>query len=154
MSGLAPTFAGMSGGGIHPWRRLRALGDAWTLLWHHPDEDDRKGITRFGAQEISLRTDLTWAERRCTVLHETLHAERGPANGGVLYHREEQRVRCLTARLLLPDIKVIGEAMAWALSTEECADELLVDVGVLRDRLRWLHPAERHYLHRRLEEID
>lgn len=150
MSTLAPTFSGV---GIHPWRRLRALTD-WTLCWHEPDDDSRMGVTRFSRREISLRADLTWAERRCTVLHECLHAERGPANAGVLALREESRVRRETARLLLPSVRPIGEALAWALSPEEAADELLVDVGVLRDRLRWLHPAERHYLNRRLEEVQ
>jgi hypothetical protein len=138
---------------IHPWRRLRALGEAWTLHWHHPDDDDRMGVTRHGAKEISLREDLTWAERRCTALHETLHAERGPANAGVLHEREELAVRKITARLMLPDVRAIGEALAWALSPEECADELMVDAEVLRDRLRYLHPAERHYLTRRLAEM-
>lgn len=111
------------------------------------------GFTLHEERVISLRSDLTWAERRSTVLHECLHAERGPANVGVLYEREELRVRRETARLLLPDVRDVGEAMAWALSTEEAADELMVDTGVLRDRLRWLHPAERHYLARRLAEV-
>lgn len=139
--------------GIHPWRRLRALAD-WTLHWHAPEDDDRMGVTRFEVKEISLRNNLTWAERRTTVLHECLHAERGPANAGVLYEREELMVRRMTARLMLPDVKVIGEALAWALSPAECAEELNVDAAVLRDRLRWLHPAERHYLSNRLEEIS
>lgn len=149
MSGPAPTVPVM----IHPWRRLRALGDAWTLHWHAPEDDHRMGVTRHGARTISLRSDLTWAERRSTVLHECLHAEHGPVLP-THYALHELAVRRTTARLLLPDVKVIGEALAWALSPEECADELMVDVGVLRDRLRWLHPAERHYLARRLEEID
>lgn len=150
MSALALTVPAM--GGIHPWRRLRALAD-WTLHWHDPAEDARMGVTRYRTKEISLRSDLTWAERRCTVLHECLHAERGPANSGALHEREEMRVRRETARLLIPDVAPIGEALAWSLSPEEAADELCVDVGVLRDRLRWLHPAERHYLSRRLDEI-
>lgn len=137
---------------IHPWRRLRALS-GWELRWHHPEEDPDKGFTLHDEKAISLRSNLTWEERRCTVLHECLHAERGPTLDGVLFEREELAVRRLTARLMLPKIKVVGEAMAWAMSTEETAEELGVDVEVLRDRLRWLHPAERHYLHRRLEEI-
>lgn len=147
-SGPTPTVPGM----IHPWRRLRALV-GWELRWHHPDDDPDKGFTLFDEQVISLRSNLTWEERRCTVLHECLHAERGPAPGGVLEAREELVVRRMTARLMLPKIRDVGEAMAWALSTEETAVELGVDVEVLRDRLRWLHPSERHYLHRRLEEV-
>lgn len=138
---------------IHPWRRLRALGDAWQLRWHSPEEDSDKGFTLHDERVISLRDDLTWEERRCTALHETIHAERGAVLEGVLTEREELTVRRMTCRLLLPDVKVIGEALAWALSPEECADELMVDVDVLRDRLRWLHPCERHYLARRLEEV-
>jgi hypothetical protein len=136
---------------IHPWRRLRALAE-WELRWHRPDEDADPGFTLFDENVISLRTDLTWEQRRCTVLHECLHAERGPALEGVLEDREELAVRRETARLLIPGVRPLGEALAWALSTEEAAEELGVDVGVLRDRVRWLHPAERGYLRRRLAE--
>ena len=149
-SAPAPTLPRV--GGIHPWRRLRELA-GWTLQWHHPDDDPDRGFTLHDERIISLRADLTWAERRCTVLHEVLHAERGDTLAGVLHEREELAVRRETARLLLPSVRPLGEALAWALSPEEAADELCVDLGVLSDRLRWLHPAERHYLSRRLEEI-
>ncbi len=133
---------------IHPWRRLRALGN-WELRWHHPDVSQDRGFTLFDEKVISLRTNLTWEERRCTVLHECLHAERGPTLVGVLAAREELRVRRETARLLLPSIDEVGEALAWALSPEEAAAELLVDEDVLRDRLRWLDPAEQRILRSR-----
>ncbi|WP_235738948.1 hypothetical protein [Nocardioides alcanivorans] len=138
-------------GDMNPWRRLRALGD-WTLHWHDPLADARMGVTRYAARQISLRADLTWEQRRCTILHECLHAEHGPVLAGH-YDRHENAVRRETARLMLPDVRAIGEAMAWARDNDEAAYELNVDAGVLRDRLRWLHPAERHYLTRRLEEI-
>lgn len=109
------------------------------------------GRTTFGANLISLRRGMTQAERRCTLLHEMLHVERGPVTAG-LAGREEQRVARETARLLLPDIRVVGEAMAWALDASEAADELWVDEGVLRTRLASLHPSERAYLTRRLAE--
>lgn len=133
---------------IHPWRRLRALS-GWELRWHRPEDDPDLGLTLFDEKVISLRTNLTWEERRCTVLHECLHAERGPTLVGVLAAREELRVRRETARLLLPSIEAVGEALAWALSLEEAAADLLVDVGVLCDRLGWLEPAEHDYLNRR-----
>lgn len=148
----AAVFTVPTMGGIHPWRRLRDLAD-WTLRWHDHEHDTRRGVTRHAAKEISLRTDLTWAERRCTVLHECLHAEHGPVLD-VYYERHENAVRSETARLLLPDVRELGEALAWATCNEEAADELCVDVGVLRDRLRWLHPTERHYLRRRLEHAE
>lgn len=150
MSVGAITVPAMTGD-FNPWRRLRAMVD-WTLHWHDPAEDGRMGVTRHSARSISLRADLTWEQRRCTVLHECLHAEHGPVLS-THYARHELQVRRETARLLLPDVRTIGDALAWALSNEEAAEELHVDIGVLRDRLRWLHPSERHYLTRRLEEI-
>ena len=133
---------------VHPWRRLRALS-GWELRWHRPEDDPDAGFTLFEEKVISLRSDLTWEERRCTVLHECLHAEWGPTLVGVLAERQELRVRRETARLLLPSIREVGEALAWALSLEEAAGELSVDAGVLADRLQWLAPAERTYLRAR-----
>jgi hypothetical protein len=133
---------------VHPWRRLRAL-DGWELRWHRPEDDTDRGFTLFDEKVISLRSDLTWEERRCTVLHECLHAEWGPTLAGVLADRQELRVRRETARLLLPSISEVGEALAWAHSLAEAAGELSVDVDVLLDRLHWLDPADRRYLHER-----
>lgn len=65
---------------------------------------------------------------------------------------EELRVRRLAARMLLPDIRKIGEALAWAHTYTEAAEELWVDLDTLLDRLDSLHPAELHYLRRRLAE--
>jgi hypothetical protein len=133
---------------IDPWRRLRTL-TGWELRWHRPEDDPDPGFTLFDEKVISLRTNLSWEERRCTVLHECLHAEWGPTLVGVLAERQELRVRRETARLLLPSIHEVGEALAWALSPEEAAVELCVDVDVLCDRLQWLASAERDYLNLR-----
>jgi len=136
---------------IHPWRRLRALAHI-ELHWH---DDGPMGETDHEDGTISIRRGMTQAERRCTVLHELLHVERGTSLEGVLHAREERIVRKLTAREMLPDIDAVGDAMAWAhLDIEAAADELWVDVGVLRDRLRHLHPAERHRLTRRLDGVE
>lgn len=109
------------------------------------------GVANHARQTISLRKDLNQAERRCTVLHECLHIERGPVTLW-LVEREELRVKRETARLLLSDVRALGEALAWAHDIEEAAFELWVDVGVLRDRLASLHPAERAYLKNRLAD--
>ena len=150
MSGALATVPAMSGG-LNPWRRLRALGD-WELHWHDPDADGRMGVTKYAKRIISLRADLTWEQRRCTILHECLHAEHGPVLT-THYDRHELQVRRETARLLLPDVRAIGDALAWGRGNDEAAYDLHVDVGVLADRLRWLHPAERGYLSKRLEEV-
>jgi len=136
---------------FHPWGRFGALGRAWKLIRHNGGV---KGLTDFEDQTISLRIDLTWEERRCTILHETLHAERGPALDS-FEEREELRVRKETARLLLPDVRVIGEALAWSgCRVREAAEELGVDTDTLWDRLDHLHPSERGYLRTRLAEVD
>jgi len=132
---------------MNPWHRLRDLVE-WTLGWH---DDEDLGWCDYEAKTISLRRDLNQAERRSTVLHEVIHAERGAALD-TLEGREENRVRRQTARELIPDVRALGEALAWAEDLGEAADELWVDVATLRDRLRWLHPAERGYLRRRLAD--
>ncbi|TCJ23053.1 hypothetical protein [Nocardioides jejuensis] len=132
---------------INPWRRLRELAHV-TLLWH---DGGSMGHTSHRFQAISLRRGMTWAERRCTVQHELLHLERGWQPLG-LRAKDEELVRRETSRLMLPSIETVGEAIAWSHSIEEAADELGVDVYVLRKRLRHLHPAERHYLSRRLTD--
>lgn len=136
---------------IHPWRRLRALTH-FQLKWH---DGGLMGETDYQASTISLRRGMTQAQRRSTVMHECLHAERGPVPMG-LADREELRVRKHTAQLLLPDVRVIADAMAWAQGDmEAAADELWVDAGILRDRLRFMaHPAERAYLAKRFADDD
>jgi hypothetical protein len=132
---------------IHPWRRLRDLAHI-TLLWH---DGGPAGETDFEANTISLRRGMTHDERRSTVLHECLHVERG-APLTTMEGREERRVERESARLLLPDIRAVGEALAWGRDVAEAAWELNVDSGTLRIRLENLHPAERAYLKRRLED--
>lgn len=150
MSALATTVPRMTAP-RDLWRRLRDLR-GWELQFHQPDEDPDAGYTLHDERVISLRVDLSWTARRCTLLHECLHAEHGPVLTTHLA-RHENAVRRDTARLLLPDVRAVGEALAWGGGNAEAAAELHVDVDVLRDRLRWLHPAERGYLERRLKEI-
>lgn len=119
-----------------------------TLLWH---DDGPMGETDFEDNTISLRRGMTWAERRTTVLHECLHVERGPVLMSMV-DREELRVEKETARLLLPDVHPIGDALAWGHDLAEAADELGVDVHLLEVRLQYLHPAERGWLKQRLED--
>lgn len=146
MSALTPSLCAVQ---IHPWRNLRDRARV-TLARH---VGGPMGWARHSTQTVSLRDDLTYAERRCTLEHELLHLERGPVPIGWVA-QDEERVRRETARRMLPDVRVLGEALAWALSEDEAADELAVDVYVLRTRLRHLHPAERGYLWNRLSEVD
>lgn len=149
LSEVAPSVPGMSRSSFNPWRRLRALTHI-ELLWH---DGGPMGETDFEAGTISLRRGMTYEERRSTVLHECVHVERGPVPMG-LADREELAVEKQTACELLPSIKAIAEAFAWAQGDiEGAAYELGVDVGVLRIRMKYMtHPAERAYLARRFAE--
>lgn len=133
-------------GAIHPWRRLRRLAHI-TLKWH---DGGPAGETDYEANTISLRRGLTHDERRSTILHECLHVERG-APLDTMVEKEERRIDREASRLLMPCIREVGEALAWARDLPEAAWELSVDVGMLRARLDNLHPVERHYLRQRLE---
>lgn len=133
----------------HPWRAFRDLAHI-TLRWAHLP-DGVLGVTDFEAGTVTLAHGMNQAERRCTIAHETQHVVRGPVPA-YLRAREEREVDRCSARLLLPDVKVIGEALAWAVSVGEAAEELWVDEPTLRARLEALHPAERGYLRQRLGE--
>lgn len=141
MSVVAPTVHTV----IHPWRLLHEAEHVM-LEWH---DGGPMGRAHYATDTISIRRGLTWAQRRCTVVHELLHLRRGaPARGWTA--QDEHRVRRETARILIPDVHALGEALAWSSDEHEAADELGVDVPVLQCRLRHLHPAERGYLSERL----
>lgn len=135
----------------NPWQAFRALTHI-SLRWAQLP-DGLLGYTDFDLMEVVLSPRLDQAQRRCTIAHETQHLLRGPVPEH-FQAREEVTADKIAARLLLPDIKVVGEALAWARSNAEAADELWVDEAMLRCRLDHLHPAERGYLKKRLAEFE
>ena len=137
---------------VHPWREFRNHPH-WDLVWAMLPVD-QMGITDFDTRTITLGSRLLQAERRCTIAHELEHIRRGPLPADlVLAAREEALIEATVARQLIR-IRELGEALAWARNLSEAADELWVDVPTLQARLDHLHPAERHYLRRRLEAVD
>lgn len=144
---MPPTFSDM----FHPWRQFRNLSHVklrWATL-----PDGILGLTDFDRNEVILDPvqNRTSADRRCTITHEMHHLIRGPVPRH-LTEREEREIDKQAARLLLPDIKRIGEALAWAHDLTEAAEELWVDEDTLKIRLQHLHPAERGYLRGRLHD--
>lgn len=132
----------------HPWRAFRALTH-YTLKWATLP-DGILGRTNFTDQTVTLAIGLDQAERRSTIAHEVEHILRG-------YSPCTSREECMVDRAAafkLIGIRELGEALAWAHDAEEAADELWVDVQMLRSRLRHLHPAERHYLRQRLADRE
>lgn len=146
LSVSVPTVHPMS---INPWRLLAKL-EEWELRWH---DGGVMGRTLHSENAITMRRGMTWAERRCTIRHELLHVERGPMPRG-LKAKDEELVRRETAQLMIPDIEPVGDALAWSLSLEEAADELGVDIYVLRYRLKHMSPLDRAWLHARLGAGD
>lgn len=136
----------------HPWRLFRNLTHV-KLRWA-PLPPGIKGVTDFDTNEVVMDPDqhANSADRRSTISHEMQHLVRGPVMPHLI-GREEVQVEKIAARLLMPDIKEIGKVLEWSgTNLEEAAEELWVDVAMLRCRLDHLHPAERGYLKRRLAD--
>lgn len=125
----------------HPWRTLRRMTD-WTLHFAVLPAGVM-GLTLLDEKVIILAPGMTQAERRCTLQHELEHA-----------HGEPDDAECdrNAARRLMPDIRVVADALTWAVDLAEAAHELWVDEEMLTARLHFLHPAERAYLHRRFAD--
>jgi len=136
----------------HPWRAFGRLVE-WTVHFVELPAGVL-GLTLYETKAVLMATGMTQVERRCTIEHERQHILRGPAAPG-LESREELRVRKDAARILLPDVHCVADALVWAGGdVVEAADELWVDVATLEDRLRFMtHPAERTYLRRRLRDV-
>lgn len=120
----------------HPWRRLRELAHI-TLRWH---DGGPRGQCKHSTQEISIRRDLSQAERRSALAHELEHLARGPAIVGHVA-RDEADVTDRTARYLIPFGSLV-DALLWANDDHELAEALWVDVYTVRARLAGLTATE------------
>ena len=97
---------------------------------------------------------LLQAERRCTIAHELIHLERGPApDDPWLRAREERAVEAEAARRLIT-LDALADALAWSDRPVEVAEELWVDVQTLDVRVDGLNPAERAELDTRLTDDE
>jgi hypothetical protein len=109
------------------------------------------GTTCHATRTVTLALGMSQAERRCTIAHETQHIERGP----VPPHEvpgEELLIDRLVARLLIPSLPELVDALAWAGGhLETAADALWVDDYLLQVRLAALTAPERAYAGRRLQ---
>lgn len=132
---------------------MRDLGPSWKLKWSDDLPAGRLGLTNFKARTITLRPDLTFEERRCTITHEVEHALRGPCRRSE-YLREELEVDRISARHLLPSIRDLTDAMIYHHGQYElAAEDLWVDPWMLEVRLSGLQQLERGYYERRLAEV-
>lgn len=103
-----------------------------------------------GHSTIWMSRGLVQRERRSSLAHELEHVRRG--RRGCLPPAVEDHVHAHAARRLLPDG---ADGLVWAQGVlDVAAEELWVDTATVRARIdvRWLHPAERAYLRRRIAE--
>lgn len=107
-----------------------------------------RGMCRWNRRTILLDIKLSRIEERCTLMHEIVHAERGPFPRWATA-REEAAVNAEAARRLIP-LDALGEALAWSLHPAVAAEELDVDPPTLEALLRDLAAAEVEALRRRL----
>lgn len=120
-----------------------------TLLAH---DAGPMGFVVHSRQAVSLRSDLTQAERRATLLHELEHLRRGPAVVGYV-ERDEMATRDSASRWLLP-LSLLADGLAWCKDEVELAEHLWVDLGTVRSRLANLTDAETCELNRLLDEAE
>lgn len=91
---------------------------------------------------IWLCATLTQAERRCTLTHELVHRERGPAPADcAAAAREERIVDEITARRLI-SVPALVDGLRWTRQPRELAEHLWVDEPTLRTRMDTLDPLE------------
>lgn len=108
------------------------------------------GETCYVTQTITLARGQTQAQRRSTMAHELLHAER-PAPLESLAEKDEHQVTVEAARRLIP-FPALLDALRWARTMHELADELWVDEDTVQTRLEHLHPSERTKIRAMREE--
>lgn len=133
----------------HPWRQLRDEAPDVTVEYDRLPPGLR-GYTD-GRDRIVLDARLLQVERRCVVLHEQIHRERGHLQR--CDDTEERSVREEVARRLVTTDQLL-DVLRWARSWHEAADELWVTVDVFRDRLDGLSPGERQMIVALSEEIE
>lgn len=139
-------------GGWNPWRAMRHLSHG-TVRWGHLPAGVR-GIAEHGGSVITLDPRQTQPERRCTLTHELIHLERGPVPScPVAAAREELAVEAEAARRLIP-LDALIDALLWSYDEHELADELWVDLDMVRARLDNLTGEERAVIDERLWALE
>jgi hypothetical protein len=104
---------------------------------------------------ILIETAHTWPEKRCSLAHAVAHLDLGHATMRLGYFeaREEAAANQLAARRLIT-LDDLAEVLCWTRDYFEIAEELLVDVTMLKVREKHLHVAERHYLRRQVRPME
>ena len=122
----------------HPWRAIRNLPVevVWTEL---PDNL----AAETDGRTIWIDRRLTQAQRRSTIEHERQHLLAG--HGDECSPRLEARVEEAAARQLI-SLHRLAAAIVWSQDERDLADELWVDIDMVRARLSTLRDDERDHI--------
>lgn len=123
----------------HPWRALRQLIDVEVVWKRLPGST--AALT--DGRTIWIDPRLTQAQRRCTIEHERQHLLAG--HGTACTPALERRVEAAAARELI-SLSRLARAIVWTQDEHELAEELWVDVDMLRARLANLTDDERAHI--------
>lgn len=117
--------------------------------------DDLMGLWDPQSRTIWLDDRLTAAERRCTLEHELVHAERGDGPCATAWHqaKQEASVDREAARRLI-DLEDLVSGILRSQDERELAEHLHVDVDTVLTRLSDLTPRELRHVEQRLAEVE
>lgn len=106
-----------------------------------------RGLYDVVTNTIWLDRRLTRAERRCTIAHELIHAERRDVrlDNRYLSAKQERLVHREASQRLI-ELQDLAEAIRWTTEASELAECLDVDLVTLQTRLDALSHAERALL--------
>lgn len=104
---------------------------------------------------ILINNAHSWPAKRSSLAHAVAHLDLGHAETTSSYFekREEVDADQMAARRLIT-LDALAEALCWTRDYGEIAEELLVDVTMLKVREKHLHVSERHYLRRQVRPIE
>lgn len=104
---------------------------------------------------ILINNAHSWPAKRSSLAHAVAHLDLGHADTASAFFekREEREADQLAARRLIT-LDELAEVLCWTRDYGEIADELLVDVTMLKMREKHLHVSERHYLRRLVRPIE
>lgn len=133
---------------FNPWRLLRYREHLTQDFIPMPG---RSGLWLADLQTILLAPGQTQVGRRSALAHELAHVELG--HDGCVDRRsavrQEIAAESLAARWLI-SLDALVDAELWGRSPSEVAEELWVDVALLRRRVLDLDDDERAYMNGRL----
>lgn len=134
----------------HPWRHLR---DRHPHVHVTYPTGETGCLGRWTNDGLRINGTSTQRERRCTLAHELVHFERGPAPRDLhLAMREEEIVDRIAAQRLI-ELDQLIDVLAWNRYRvdDETAEELWVDLATLHTRVKNLTDDERGLIDRELE---